>query len=142
MKRLHKLIKKATADIETFSYNTTIPAFMVATGELAQQKCRSRRVLEPLVVLIAPFCPHIAEELWQALGHETGVCDARWPELDETFLVESSVKMPVKFKGKLRNTLEYPTAAPKEAIEKETLANEQSQKYLSVMQVVKVVVVT
>lgn len=141
MKSLHKLIKKATADIETFSYNTTIPAFMVATGELAQQKCRSRRVLEPLVVLIAPFCPHIAEELWQALGHETSVCDARWPELDEAFLVESSVKMPVQFNGKVRFTLEFPTDASKEDIEKEALTNEQSQKYLSGMQVVKTVVV-
>ena len=141
MKSLHKLIKKATADIETFSYNTTIPAFMVATGELAQQKCRSRRVLEPLVVLIAPFCPHIAEELWQALGHADTVCDARWPELDEKFLVESSVKMPVQFNGKVRFTLEFPTDATKEDIEKAALGNEQAQKYLDGMTVVKTVVV-
>ena len=142
MKSLHKLIKKASADIEAFSYNTTIPAFMVATGELAQQKCRSRQVLEPLVVLIAPFCPHIAEELWQAMGHaDQSVCDARWPQLDETFLVESSVKMPVQFNGKVRFTLEFPTDATKEDIEKAALGNEQSQKYLEGMTVVKTVVV-
>ena len=142
MKSLHKLIKKASADIEAFSYNTTIPAFMVATGELAQQKCRSRKVLEPLVVLIAPFCPHIAEELWQAMGHaDQSVCDAQWPELDEKFLVESSVKMPVQFNGKVRFTLEFPTDATKEDIEKEALGNEQSQKYLEGMTVVKTVVV-
>ena len=113
----------------------------MATGELAQQKCRSRRVLEPLVVLIAPFCPHIAEELWQALGHADTVCDARWPELDEKFLVESSVKMPVQFNGKVRFTLEFPTDATKEDIEKAALGNEQAQKYLDGMTVVKTVVV-
>ncbi len=141
MKSLHKLIKKATADIEQFSYNTTIPAMMVCTSELAAQKCKSRQVLEPLAVLIAPFCPHIAEELWQAMGHQTTVCDAQWPALDEQWLVESTVKMPVQFNGKVRFTLELPADATKEAIEKAALGDAQAQKYLEGMQVVKTVVV-
>ncbi len=107
LKSLHKLIKKASADIEVFSYNTTIPAFMVCTTELAQQKCKSRAILEPLAVLIAPFCPFIAEELWQAMGHTTTVCDAQWPALNEEYLVESTVKMPVQFNGKARFTLAF-----------------------------------
>ncbi len=141
LKSLHKLIKKASADIEVFSYNTTIPAFMVCTTELAQQKCKSRAILEPLAVLIAPFCPFIAEELWQAMGHTTTVCDAKWPELIEEYLVESTVKMPVQFNGKVRFTLEFPADATKEDIEKATLSNEQTQKYLEGMQIVKTVVV-
>ncbi len=141
MKSLHKLIKKVTADIEVFSYNTSIPAFMVATTELTNQKCHSRQVLEPLAALIAPFCPHIAEELWEALGHDTTVCDAQWPELDEKYLVESSVKMPVQFNGKVRFTLEFPADASKEDVEKAVLADDQTQKYLEGMDIVKTVVV-
>ena len=141
LKSLHKLIKKVSADIEEFSYNTSIPAFMVCTTELTNQKCRSRRVLEPLVALIAPFCPHIAEELWEALGHETSVCDAQWPQFDEKFLVESTVKMPVQFNGKVRFTLDLPADMPKDEVEKTALAAPDSQKYLEGMQVVKVVVV-
>ncbi len=141
LKSLHKLIKKASADIEVFSYNTTIPAFMVCTTELAQQKCKSRAVLEPLAVLIAPFCPFIAEELWQAMGHTTTVCDAQWPALNEEYLVESTVKMPVQFNGKVRFTLEFPADACKDDIEKATLSNEQAQKYLEGMQIVKTVIV-
>ncbi len=141
LKSLHKLIKKASADIEVFSYNTTIPAFMVCTSELAQQKCKSRAILEPLAVLIAPFCPFIAEELWQAMGHTTTVCDAQWPALNEEYLVESTIKMPVQFNGKVRFTLEFSADATKEDIEKATLSNEQTQKYLQGMQIVKTVVV-
>ncbi len=141
MKSLHKLIKKATADIEEFSYNTTIPALMVATTELAQQRCRSREVLEPLAVVIAPFCPHIAEELWHAMGHTTTVCDARWPELDEQWLVEQTVRMPVQFNGKVRFTLDLPAEASKEEVERAALESEQARKYLDGKQVVKTVVV-
>ncbi|MCF0199005.1 MAG: leucine--tRNA ligase [Bacteroidaceae bacterium] len=141
MKSLHKLIKKVSADIEEFSYNTSIPAFMVATTELLQQKCHSRKVLEPMTALIAPFCPHIAEELWEAMGHNTTVCDAQWPAFDEKYLVESSVKMPVQFNGKVRFTMEFPADASKDDMEKAALADEQSAKYLAGMQVVKVVVV-
>ena len=141
LKSLHKLIKKVSADIEEFSYNTSIPAFMVCTTELGNQKCRSRKVLEQLVVLIAPFCPHIAEELWEALGHETSVCDAEWPKCEEKYLVESSVKMPVQFNGKVRFTLELPADMSKEDIEKTALAAPEAQKYLEGQQVVKTVVV-
>ena len=141
LKTLHKLIKKVSSDIEEFSYNTSIPAFMVATTELSQQHCRSRQVLEQLVALIAPFCPHIAEELWEALGHSTTVCDAPWPKFDEKYLVESTVKMPVQFNGKVRFTLEFPADTPKEEVERLALAAPEAAKYLEGMQVVKTIVV-
>ena len=141
LKSLHKLIKKVTGDIEEFSYNTSIPAFMVCTTELTNQKCHCRSVLEPLAILIAPFCPHIAEELWESLGHGTSVCDAAWPKWDEQYLVESTVKMPVQFNGKVRFTLDLPADMQKEEVEKTALAAPESQKYLEGMQVVKVVVV-
>ena len=141
MKSLHKLIKKVSADIEEFSYNTSIPAFMVATSELSSQKCRSRKVLEPLVVVLAPFCPHIAEELWEAMGHETTVCDAPWPKWDDKFLVESTVKMPVQFNGKVRFTLDLPADMPKEEVEKTALSAPEAGKYLEGQQIVKTVVV-
>ena len=130
LKSLHKLIKKVTEDIETFSYNTAIPAFMIATGELAQQKCVSREVLEKLVVLLAPFAPHVAEELWEKLGHTTTVCDAEWPIFDESHLKEDSVTLSVSFNGKTRFTLDFPADASADAIREATLASEQAQKYL------------
>ena len=141
LKSLHKLIKKATEDIETFSYNTAIPAFMIATGELAQQKCVSREVLEKLVVLLAPFAPHVAEELWEKLGHSTTVCDAEWPIFDESHLKEDSVTLSVSFNGKTRFTLDFPADASADAIREATLASEQAQKYLEGKNVVKVIVV-
>ena len=141
LKSLHKLIKKVSADIEEFSYNTSIPAFMVCTTELTQQQCRSRKVLEQLVTLIAPFCPHIAEELWEALGHATSVCDAHWPDWDEKYLVESTIKMPVQFNGKVRFTLDVPADMSKEDIEKTALSVPDAQRHLEGMQVVKTVVV-
>ena len=141
LKSLHKLIKKVTEDIETFSYNTAIPAFMIATGELAQQKCVSREVLEKLVVLLAPFAPHVAEELWEKLGHTTTVCDAEWPIFDENHLKEDSVTLSVSFNGKTRFTLDFPADASADAIREATLASEQAQKYLEGKNVVKVIVV-
>ena len=141
LKSLHKLIKKVTEDIETFSYNTAIPAFMIATGELAQQKCVSREVLEKLVVLLAPFAPHVAEELWEKLGHSTTVCDAEWPIFDESHLKEDSVPLSVSFNGKTRFTLDFPADASADAIREATLASEQAQKYLEGKNVVKVIVV-
>ena len=141
LKSLHKLIKKVTEDIETFSYNTAIPAFMIATGELAQQKCVSREVLEKLVVLLAPFAPHVAEELWEKLGHTTTVCDAEWPIFDESHLKEDSVTLSVSFNGKTRFTLDFPADASADAIREATLASEQAQKYLEGKNVVKVIVV-
>lgn len=141
LKSLHKLIKKVTSDIEVFSYNTSIPAFMVATNELAQQGCKSRSILEPLAVLISPFCPHIAEELWEAMGHRYTICDAVWPKLKEEYLKESTVKMPVQFNGKVRFTLEFASESTTQEIEQAVLKNEQAAKYLHGMQIVKTVVV-
>ena len=141
LKTLHKLIKKVSEDIEEFSYNTSVPAFMVAVGEFAQQKCRSGRVLEPLVVLLSPFAPHVCEELWHLMGHTTTVCDATWPQWDEACLKEDSVTMPVSFNGKTRFTIDVPADATKEAVEQAALGAEQAARYLDGMQVVKVIVV-
>ena len=141
LKTLHKLIKKVTEDIETFSYNTAVPAFMIAVGELAQQKCAARSVLEPLAVLLSPFAPFFAEELWHKLGHDGTVCDAEWPAFDEAYLKEDSVTLSVSFNGKTRFTLDFPADASKEQIEKETLASEATAKYLEGKQIVKVIVV-
>lgn len=141
LKTLHKLIKKVTDDIEAFSYNTSVPAFMIAVGELAAQHCTSRTVLEQLVVLLAPFTPHIAEELWHRLGHTTTVCDAHWPSYDEQYLKEDTVTMSVSFNGKTRFTLDFPADATKETIEAAVLASEQAKKYLDGMTILKVIVV-
>ncbi len=141
LKTVHKLIKKVTEDIEKFSYNTSISAFMIAVGELAQQHCTDRSLLETLVVLIAPFAPHVAEELWHALGHDTTVCDAPWPKYDEQYLVESQVQLTVSFNGKARFQAQFPTGADNAAIEQSVLADERSQKYLEGKRVVKVIIV-
>ncbi|EJX04600.1 leucine--tRNA ligase [gut metagenome] len=141
LKTLHKLIKKVTEDIEEFSYNTAVPAFMIAVSELAQQKCVSRAVLEQLVALLAPFTPHICEDLWHTLGHEGTVCDAPWPVFNEAYLKESSQTLSVSFNGKTRFTLDFDADATKEAIQEATLASEQAQKYLEGKQIVKVIVV-
>ena len=141
LKTLHKLIKKVTDDIEKFSYNTSISAFMIAVGELAQQKCRNKQVLEQLVVLIAPFAPHIAEELWHALGNESTVCDAKWPEFKAEYLVESEVQLTISFNGKARFQKKFPADATNDAIQEAVLADEQSAKYIGDKKVVKVIVV-
>mgnify|MGYP001663555321 CR=1 FL=1 len=141
LKSLHKLIKKVTEDIEHFSYNTSISAFMIAVGELAQQKCRSKQVLEQLVVLIAPFAPHIAEELWHALGNTTTICDAQWPVFNPQYLVESEVQLTVSFNGKARFQKKFAADATNDEIQAAVLADEQSKKYLDGKQVVKVIVV-
>ena len=141
LKSLHKLIKKVTEDIENFSYNTSISAFMIAVGELAQQKCRAKQVLEQLVVLIAPFAPHIAEELWHALGNATTVCDAQWPVFNPQYLVESEVQLTVSFNGKARFQKKFAADATNDEIQAAVLADEQSAKYLDGKTVVKVIVV-
>lgn len=141
LKSLHKLIKKVTEDIEKFSYNTSISAFMIAVGELQQQKCHSKEVLEQLVVLIAPFAPHIAEELWHTLGHTTTVCDAAWPAFDEKYLVESEMQLTISFNGKARFQKKFPADATNDAIQTAVLEDEQSQKYIGDKKVVKVIVV-
>jgi len=141
LKTLHRLIGKVTEDIEKFSYNTSVPAFMIAVGELQARKCVSRAILEPLAVLLAPFAPHVAEELWHRMGHTTTVCDAQWPAFDEAYLKEDSVTLSVSFNGKTRFTLDFPADAGREEIEHAALSDEQSAKYLEGMQVVKVIVV-
>ena len=141
LKTLHKLIKKVTSDIEVFSYNTSISAFMVAVNELSQQKCTSRTILQTLPVLIAPFAPHIAEELWEAMGGEGSVCDARWPKWEEKYLVETSVKLGVQFNGKVRFDMLFPAdATPEQMIELATSAPEAA-KYLEGMQIVKTIAI-
>ena len=141
LKTLHKLIKKVTEDIEVFSYNTSVPAFMVATTELAQQKCCSREVLETMLVLLAPFAPHICEELWHRLGHTTTVCDAEWPAFDEKYLKEDTLTLPVSFSGKTRYTIEVAADATNEEVQQQALNHESAARYLEGKQIVKVIVV-
>ena len=141
LKSIHKLIKKVSDDMEEMSYNTSVAAFMIAVNELSQQKCNNREVLEKLVVLLTPFAPFMACELWQLLGHETVAFDAQWPTYDEAYLKEDTVTLSVSFNGKTRFTLDFPADASKEEIEKAALEAEQSKKYLEGFQVVKVIVV-
>ncbi len=140
-KSLHNCIKKVTEGIERFSFNTCVSQFMITLGELQNLKCRKRAILEPFIIMLAPFAPHIAEEIWHDLGHDTTVCDAPWPELDEALLVESSVKYPVAFNGKVRFTLELPADADPKVIENTVLNAEQTAKYTDGKNVRKVIVV-
>ncbi|MDE6082068.1 MAG: class I tRNA ligase family protein, partial [Muribaculaceae bacterium] len=130
-----------TTDIENFSYNTSISAFMIALSELTQQKCTSRQVLEQYLILLAPFAPHIAEELWHAMGNTTTICDAAWPEFNEEYVKESSVKMAVSFNGKARYTIEVPADMPAAEVEKVALAHEGAAKWTEGKTVRKVIVV-
>lgn len=149
LKSLHKLIKKITWDIENFSFNTSIPAFMIAQNELSALKCNKRAILEPIAVLLAPYAPHIAEEMWhkcQAISHQPSavsqfVVNAEWPECNEAYLVEDTQKYPVQFNGKVRFTLECPKDTPKEEVEKLVLAHEDTSKYLAGNTPKKIIVV-
>lgn len=141
LKSVHKLIKKVTQDIESFSYNTSISAFMICVNELAQQKCHNHELLSKLVVVIAPFAPHIAEELWERLGMKGSVCDAQWPEWNEAYLVENEVNMTVSFNGKARFQKTFAADASRDDIEKATLADDRSKHYMEGKSVVKVIVV-
>jgi len=141
LKTLHKTIKKITYDIENFSFNTSVSAFMICVNELAQQKCHKHSILEPLLILLAPFAPHVTEELWQTLGHTTSICDATFPLCDETHLVETTVKYPISFNGKVRFILELAADMSKEDVEKIALANEQTAKFLEGKQPKKIIVV-
>ena len=141
LKSVHKLIKKVTDDIEHFSYNTSIAAFMICVNELSQQKCRDRELMKTLAVLIAPFAPHIAEELFEMLGGQGSVCDAQWPTWDEHYLVENSVKLGVAFNGKTRLEMEFAADADNKTIETAVLSDERTQKYLDGKQVMKVIIV-
>ena len=141
LKSLHKLIKKVSLDIENFSYNTSISAFMIAVSELSQQKCHSHEVLKTLAILIAPFAPHMAEELWETLGGEGSICDAEWPVCNESYLVENEVQLTISFNGKARYQMTFPADASNEDIQKTVLADEKALKYIDGKQIVKVIVV-
>ncbi|MBQ5706048.1 MAG: leucine--tRNA ligase [Bacteroidaceae bacterium] len=141
LKAIHRLIKKVSEDIPVFSYNTTVSAFMICANELASLKCNKRAVMELFVIVLSPFAPHICEELWAALGHETSVCDAQWPAFNEEYLKEDSVKYTISFNGKARFTMDFATEAGREEIEAAVLANEMTQKYIDGKSIKKIIVV-
>ncbi|MBF1483446.1 leucine--tRNA ligase [Prevotella pallens] len=141
VKSVHKLIKKVSNDIEQFSYNTAISAFMICVNELGQQKCNNRGLLHNLVILIAPFAPHIAEELWQHLGEKDSVCNAQWPTWNEAYLTENEVQLTISFNGKARFQMTFPIDASKEDVETAALNDERSKKYIDGKTIVKVIVV-
>lgn len=141
LKSLHKLIKKVTEDMEEMSYNTSVAAFMIAVTELSQQQCTSREVLEKFAILLSPFAPFMACELWQRLGHENIVFDAAWPKYNEAYLVEDTVKLPVSFNGKTRFVIEVSANATKEEVEKLALAHESTARYMEGKTLVKIIVV-
>lgn len=141
LKSVHKLIKKVTQDIEQFSYNTSVAAFMICVGELHQLKCHNRELLSQLAILIAPFAPHIAEELWHALGNNTTVCDAQWPLCNEKYLVESQLHLTISFNGKARFQMQFDSDADNKAIEAAVLADERTAKYIDGKQIVKIIIV-
>jgi len=141
LKMLHKTIKKITSDIESFSFNTSISAFMICLNELSALKCNKKAILEPIVILIAPFAPHIAEELWHQLGNTTTVCDAIFPLFEEKYLVENSINYPVSFNGKVRFNLEIAAGTSTSEVEAIAMSNEQTAKWLEGKQPKKVIVV-
>ena len=141
LKTLHKTIKKVTEDIESFSFNTSVSTFMICVNELSAQKCDQREVLEPLAVLIAPYAPHIAEELWKRLGHEESVTTADYPVFEEKYLVESTKEYPISFNGKMRFTMELPLDLSKDEIQEAVMANEKTQQQLGGREPKKVIVV-
>nr|HPI70711.1 class I tRNA ligase family protein [Tenuifilaceae bacterium] len=141
LKVIHKTIKKVGDDIEKFNFNTGVSAYMICLNELSDLKCNKREVLEPLAIILAPYAPHFAEELWHLLGNNTSVCDARWPEYKEEYLVESTFTCPVSFNGKTRFTIELPLNLTKEEVEQIVMQNEQTNRYLNGEQPKKIVVV-
>jgi len=141
MKALHKLIKKVTYDIEHFSFNTSVSAFMICVNELTAMKCGKRAVLDTLSIVLSPFAPHIAEELWHALGHETTICDAEWPVWDEAYLIENMDTYAISFNGKTRFSLELSADLSREDIEKAVLEDQRSAKWLEGKPPKKVIIV-
>ena len=141
LKSLHKLIRKVTQDVEQFSFNTSVAAFMICINELQGLKTSSREVLQPLLILLAPFAPHIAEELWHAIGEETTIVAAQWPEYDEKLLVEDSFKYPVSFNGKTRFIIELPREASQDEIREAVLSADEAQKWLEGKTPKKVIIV-
>jgi len=142
LKTLHTLIKKVTSDIEAFSYNTSVSAFMICVNELSRQQCHSRAALSELLVLLAPFAPHIAEELWHsAIGRDTTICDAMWPEFDEKYLKESEVTMAVSFNGKARYNITVAADAPADEVQQTALSHEGAARWLDGKTPRKIIVV-
>ena len=141
LKSLHKLIKKVTGDIEQFSYNTSISAFMICVNELFGMKCSKKEILNQFIIVLAPFAPHVCEELWETLGNAGSVCDAKWPVCNEEYLVEDTVNYTVSFNGKARFNMEFPADAASDAIQTAVLADERSEKWMEGKSIVKVIVV-
>ena len=141
LKALHKLIKKVTYDIENFSFNTSISAFMICVNELTSLKCKSKAILEKVLVVLAPFAPHITEELWHALGNNTTICDANWPVHNEEYLKEANVTYAVSFNGKARYNIEVPVDTPREEVEKLALEHESAAKWIDGKSIRKIIVV-
>ena len=141
LKSLHKLIKKVTSDIENFSFNTSVAAFMICVNELSQQKCHSRSILEPLLILLTPFAPHISEELWHTLGNESTICDAQWPKHNEEYLIENMKTYPVQINGKVRYNIVAPTEADADKVKEIALSHELAEKWLEGKEPKKIIVV-
>ena len=141
LKSVHKLIKKITADIENFSFNTAVSAFMICINELSQLKCHNKELLEQVVILLNPFAPHISEELWSLLGHTNSVCDATWPQVNEAYLVEDEQQLTISFNGKARFQMNFAATASSDEIQAITLQDERTIKYIDGKTVVKVIVV-
>jgi leucyl-tRNA synthetase len=141
LKSLHKLIKKVTFDIEHFSFNTSVSAFMICVNELTALKCSKRAILEKLLVTLSPFAPHISEELWHSLGNTSTVCDAEWIRYEEKYLLESTVNYAVSFNGKTRFSIELPAEATNEQIEKTVLGHELAAKWMEGKAPKKIIIV-
>ncbi|MFZ9755605.1 MAG: class I tRNA ligase family protein [Bacteroidia bacterium] len=138
---MHKTIKKVSSDVESMSFNTSVSAFMVCTNELTSTKCHKKEILEPLLVLLAPFAPHLSEELWADLGHTSSIHTAQWPSWNEDYLKENSLAYPISINGKTRTTLEFPADAEVTEIEKAVLADELVQKWMDGKPLRKIIVV-
>ncbi len=141
LKSLHKLIKKVTGDIEQFSYNTSVSAFMICTNELSALKCSKKEVLEQLLITLSPFAPHISEELWHKLGHETTICDAQWPAFNEEYLKEDAINYTISFNGKARFTMEFPVDAANDTIQAAVLSDERAEKWIEGKTPKKIIIV-
>ncbi len=141
LKTLHKAIKKVTEDLERYTFNTEVSTFMIAVNELSSQKCKNKQILSELVVLVSPYAPHIAEELWERLGYTTSVTEATWPKFEEKHLIESNFSYPVSFNGKMRFKLDLPVDFGKEEIEKALFAHEKTAGYLAGKDPKKIIIV-
>ncbi len=141
LKSVHKLIKKVTGDIENFSFNTSISAFMICVNELNAQKCHNRNILSQLITVLAPFAPHITEELWHIIGNDTTICNAEWPSYNEDYLKEDNVTYAVSFNGKARFNIEVPSETSREDVEKIALSNEAAAKWIGDKSIRKIIVV-